>query len=121
MTYKLCAVLFLSISLQACAAGGGDYMHQTQQQISIESTPASAVCIGTRAGVQIFSIAKPQAVTVDKSKDPIELACTAPGYATAHQTISSSRDSLSWSPLWDMASGAAWIYPASVPVSLVHQ
>lgn len=109
------AILALSAGLSGCAAST-DYMHETSQPLTVNSI-AGAHCTGTREGAVLFSAVSGQTVTITKSKNPIVVACQ-DGPRRAQVTLQSSLDSLSFSPLWDMADGSASKYPPVVFVDL---
>ncbi len=98
----------------------------TSQSISFEVSPPSASCVLSREGdgeLGKFS-GSGNSVTVKKARKDIVVVCSAPGYEPKKQWLESSTDKTALAGiaidggLTDMVTGAMWVYPDKVELSL---
>lgn len=119
------AITFASLSV---LAGCATIKDGTTQGISVSLSPATAVCVVTRDGdgeLGIVSRASPY-LTVSKDKDALQFNCRAPGHAPRTQRVDSSASGSGVASFWfldlgltDLATGAMWLYPHSVAITLL--
>ena len=116
----LCLASFVILSGCASVTKG------TSQSISFDVSPASASCVLSREGdgeLGKFS-GSGSSVTVKKARKDIAVVCSAPGYEPKKQWLESSTDKTALAGmaidggLTDMVTGAMWVYPDKVQLSL---
>lgn len=114
------SVLSIAIAAALSLSGCATMLEGTDQRLTVNTLPAGAGCVGTRQGEShLFAVRGGDAVTVSKSRHPIEIVCQVPGME-GRLTVESQLSPVSIaSPLWDAASGAMFAYPDAVSVKLV--
>lgn len=113
------SALFAILALSGCAS----IVEGTSQQLTIETDPRGAQCVGTRQGERLFTVQEGQPVTISKSRHGIAVECTAPGMV-AHVLVDSHVTTMGAvgvtidGGLTDYATGALNAYPSAVFVRL---
>lgn len=117
-----------AVAAIAALAGCATIRDGTTQGVSVSLSPATAVCVVTRDGdgeLGIVSRANPY-LTVSKDKDALQFNCRAPGHAPRTQRVDSSASGSGVASFWfldlgltDLATGAMWLYPHSVAITLL--
>ena len=119
-------VLVLCSSSFVILSGCASVTKGTSQSISFEVFPSSASCVLSREGdgeLGKFS-GSGSSVTVKKARKDIAVVCSAPGYEPKKQWLESSTDKTALAGmaidggLTDMVTGAMWVYPDKVQLSL---
>jgi hypothetical protein len=98
----------------------------TSQSISFEVSPPSALCVLSREGDGELGKFRGSgsSVTVKKARKDIAVVCSAPGYEPKKEWLESSTDKTALAGmaidggLTDMVTGAMWVYPDKVQLSL---
>ena len=120
LALSLCSAL--SVLLSGCAS----VTKGTSQAIFFEVFPASASCVLSREGdgeLGKFS-GSGNSVIVKKARKDIAVVCSAPGYEPKKEWLESSTDKTALAGmaidggLTDMVTGAMWVYPDKVQLSL---
>jgi len=123
---KLGAVLLcLALVVTGCATASKG----RSQTIHVGSKPEGAICAFTREGESLGTVNTPAAITVTRSKAPINVLCTKPGYDDARTVMNSLTLTGPSGPgiiggvmaigtVIDMASGADTNYQTALMVSL---
>jgi len=124
MAIKTAAVLAAVAALSGCAT----IKDGTTQGVSVTLTPPSTVCTVSRDGdgeLAVVSRASPY-LTVSKDKDALQFNCRAPGHVPRTQRVASSASGSGVASFWfldlgltDLATGAMWLYPHSVAITLL--
>jgi len=108
-------------------AGCATVLEGTSQTITVDVAPPSGICEVRRQG-EYLGTSTPQrrAVTVGKSQHDLEFTCSAPGYQTKTETLSSAMAAATVASFFlldlgivDAATGAWKKYPDRVGIMLV--
>ena len=121
---KLLGILVLSLLLAGCAST----MSGNQQNITVISNVKGANCsLSNEKGN--WSIQTPGSVLITNSRLNLSERCTKSGYQDAVVSIPSKhKDSATWGNvvlgggigyIWDRKSGAAFIYPSTINLTLI--
>ena len=116
------SVLLTSLLLDGCAS----VTKGTSQTISFDLLPAATNCLLSLEGKgDLGSVSgKSSSITVKKGRQNITAVCSASGFETATYLVRSSTDNAAIMGaaidfgITDMVTGAMWIYPERVQVSL---
>ncbi len=104
-------------------AAGGDHAVRTTQRLTIATDPPAATCQGERRGAVLFSASR--SAIVSKSRNPIRITCSAPGFEDATMSVDSSVSAMGIAGaltvdfgITDYATGALNKYPETVAITL---
>ncbi|RDV01026.1 hypothetical protein [Undibacter mobilis] len=106
--------------------GCASIVEGTTQTITVDVVPPTGTCIVMREGEQLgISTPEKRAVTVSKSKNNLSFDCSAPGYQSKTQILSSDLAAATVASFFlldlgivDAATGAWKKYPSNVTVVL---
>ncbi len=115
-------VVVVSLTLGACAT----IIEGVDQTIQVEVVPAHGTCEVRRDGSKVgFSTPERRQVTLSKSKNNLEFTCSAPGYQTRTEILSSELSAATVGSFFlldlgvvDAATGAWQKYPSRVTIVL---
>ncbi len=124
MKFRILAALLAPFWLANCAT----VVDGTDQNVLVTSEPTGAACMLSRDGGQISAVAAtPGNVNLDKSKDPITVACAKDGHLDTTATLKSGFRGTTFGNILlggiigvaiDAGSGAMNEYPSSITVYL---
>ncbi len=116
--------MVVAVCLAASVAGCASIVEGTTQTITVDVIPPTGTCIVTREGEQLgLSTPDKRAVTVSKSQHNLSFECTAPGYMSKTETLSSDLSAATVASFFlldfgivDAATGAWKKYPPKITV-----
>jgi hypothetical protein len=127
MLSKSIAVAIALCSLTGCA----DILDGTSQKLSVQTKSLTQDVAGAECQLSnnkgTWLVTTPGAVTVHRSYDAINVACTAPGYLPHAGTADSATKDLAWGNLLfggligaavDSGTGAAYDYPSLIVIRM---
>jgi len=112
--------------LAACCAGCATIVEGTTQTITVDVSPATGSCIVSRQGEQLgISTPEKRAVTISKSQHDLQFSCSAPGYQSKTDILTSNMAAATVASFFlldlgivDAATGAWKKYPERISVIL---
>jgi len=124
MIKKILGILVLGLILSSCAST----MSGNQQPVNISSNVDGAACtLQNEKGS--WSLSTPGSAVVTNSRENLSVRCQKTGYQTAIVSVPSKhKDSATWGNvvlgggigyIWDRKSGAAFIYPSTINLTLI--
>tara|TARA_B100001250_G_scaffold401836_1_gene414187 strand:+ start:1809 stop:2333 length:525 start_codon:yes stop_codon:yes gene_type:complete len=123
---KILMIFVLSFVLSSCAST----MSGNQQPVNISSNVNGAACtLQNEKGS--WSLSTPGSAVVTNSRENLSVKCQKAGYQTAIVSVPSKhKDSATWGNvilgggigyIWDRKSGAAFIYPSTINLTLIKE
>ena len=123
---KILMIIVLSFILSSCATT----MSGNQQPVNISSNVSGAACtLQNEKGS--WSLSTPGSAVVTNSRENLSVRCQKAGYQTAIVSVPSKhKDSATWGNvilgggigyIWDRKSGAAFIYPSTINLTLIKE
>lgn len=115
---------FATLGLQGCAT----ILSGTTETIAFATNPPGASCELKRNGRQIGAVTTPGSLTVDKTKDGIDVVCHRPGYQDSTGFLPSGVEEATMGNIvlgggigWaiDSAAGADNKYPEQITITMV--
>jgi hypothetical protein len=113
--------------LAALGSGCASITQGTQQYVSFLLQPQNAYCTVSRDEGELGTVnAHQRGLVITKDKDPLVIECRAPGYFDKVMRVHSSSDGRGVLSFWfldlgltDLATGAMWLYPSPVTVTMI--
>ena len=121
---QLLGILVLGLVLTGCAST----MSGNQQPVTLSSNVTGASCILTNEKGS-WSLQTPGSAVVTNSRENLSVRCEKSGYQSAVVSVPSKhKDSATWGNvvlgggigyIWDRKTGAAFIYPSTINLTLI--
>ena len=121
---KFFGIVILCLTLNSCAST----MSGNSQPVSISSNVNGASCVLTNEKGS-WSLQTPGSAVVTNSRENLSVRCEKNGYESAVVSVPSThKDSATWGNvvlgggigyIWDRKTGAAFIYPSTINLTLV--